>query len=148
MSNTISVRFYPPRIDDEALDSLRSLALTLADRAPRFTTWLVEFCDEETRRRIRAAIDDLRECDLPQIDIAEWSNADIGEAVVAVTILSMSLSDASVGEFLDRLCMFFGRYAAHRLGAYDRLQASCRGLLSTVETRRRLGIPIMLSPLS
>ena len=148
MTTALVIRFYPPRINDEALDNLRSLALTLADRAPRFTTWLVEFCDEETRRRIQSQVGDLRERDLPQIDCTTWSNSDIGLAVVAITILSMSVSDPTVGEFLDRLCMFFSRYAAHRLGAYDRLQASCRGLLSTVETRRRLGIPIMLSPLS
>ena len=74
-----------------------------AGKAPRFTTWLVEFIDEETSRRIYAQIDDLRECDLPQIDCTTWSSSDIGEAVVAVNMLSMSVSDASAGEFMDRL---------------------------------------------
>src|SRR5438132_9452288 len=88
---TLSVKFYPPRIDDDALLVLRDLAAeTLHSVAPRFITWLVDWCDGEFLRRLCGMSDDVQEADLPQIPIFGWTDRDVAEALVAVTHLSFT----------------------------------------------------------
>jgi hypothetical protein len=119
MSNLFgpAVDFDPAAIGDAALAELRQLTVrrVLPD-AGEFGTWLHRWCDAEQARRQRGARN-LVKHDLALPPAPEWSDAQVADALAAVTTLSYSVTDSAIGQMVDRLVLVIADEAAARLKA-------------------------------
>jgi hypothetical protein len=77
-----------------------------------FGNWLFLFCDREQYRRAvghKPARDTLLQ------SVVDLSNRELAAALRAITILSYTVKDESVGDFIDRIVFVITLEAASRL---------------------------------
>ena len=128
MSNPFlpTVSFDPAVISDAALAELRQIALRrVMPLAGEFGTWLHHWCDHEQALRQSGVArgKTMTKHDLASPPVAQWSDGDVGQALVAVTTLSYALEDIAAGGLVDRLVLVISEQAAARLFAKQEQQA-------------------------
>jgi len=118
MSAFPPVQFDPRRLTDETLAALRRLTTDRIDgMAPRFGEWLYRWCDAEAYWRSTDAEHRPARHALAVPPAAEWSTADLVDALHATICMEFLAQPEAVGVFLDRL----------RLGLAEVLKDRFRG---------------------
>ncbi|MCC6228524.1 MAG: hypothetical protein IT432_04780 [Phycisphaerales bacterium] len=116
----IAVGKYLSAVPDTALDKLRELTSEkIARRAPKFGAWLIDTLDDERVRRLRSATGIPREPDMPSLDMFAWSAAEVGDAIIAASVLTEVVVDPTMRAFLRRVNGIVVALAAHRLARID-----------------------------
>jgi hypothetical protein len=112
-----SIEFDASSISDNALADLRGLVVRrVLPAAGAFGSWLHNWCDAEQSRRQRGGEPFVRvKHDLAMPPAPTWTNAELGEALEVVNRLSYAVTDASVGQLVDRLVLVITGEAASRL---------------------------------
>ena len=113
--------FNPATISDEGLKDLRLRCIDrLAPLAPRLGDWLHGWCDAEQVRRVETPDQTkARHAAAIPLDVREWTDADVGQAMLAITIASFTPADVGAGHLLDRLCLVLATECQRRLAGKD-----------------------------
>ena len=87
------LHFYPPRLRELDLETLRDNAERNQALASRFSDWMIDFV--ETERRRREAIDgEIREAELPQVDWRSWSEFDLSRGLMCSMALVHTIEES------------------------------------------------------
>jgi len=97
------LKSYPPRWSDAFVAMLAAWGLKVYESAPRLGAWLDDLATAEQLRRLKEDSDNPVEVTPVVIPVTEWTNEELGRALVAVNALSYSTSDYAVGRFVDQL---------------------------------------------
>jgi hypothetical protein len=105
----------PSSIRPADLQAIRKLAFDrIQEIAPKFGTWLYQWCDSEqaaraggTRRTVKHA------CCVPPL--TEYSDAELGQTLQAITRLAFLPAGEAFGQFVDRLLQVISERASERL---------------------------------
>ena len=110
------LRIDPREIPDVTLARFRKLVVTkVLPLAPRFAEWLVSWCSAEEYHRRRDPKHRHVKHLLGLPLWGRWSNSEIGQALRAITILSLIPMHGSLDDLLDRLTLAISEEAADRL---------------------------------
>ena len=112
----VLVGVYPPNLSLAALRSLHRLLRQNNERAKRFCRWLDEVIVREMKRRVGERRGCFVEAQLPEIDIRNWSDAEVGAALVVAAVLVDAVRDPAMATFMRRLVFVLSVEARDRLG--------------------------------
>lgn len=112
----VLVGVYPPNLSPQSLRVLHRLLNRNNPRARRFCRWLDKVIVREMKRRIRERHGQFVEAELPEIDLDDWSNSDVGAGLVVAAVLADAVRDAGMAGFMRRLVFLFSVEARNRLG--------------------------------
>ncbi len=113
---SVLVGVYPPNLSLRSLRTLHRLLRQNNRRARRFCIWLDRVIVREMRRRIWERRGEYVEARLPEIDLHNWSDAEVGAGLVAAAVLLEAVCDATMSTFMRRLVFLFSVEARERLG--------------------------------
>jgi hypothetical protein len=113
--NAPPVVFDPTIIEDEVLAELRRESFTMMDAAPRFGAWLHRWTEHEQLIRAgeKPRQPDVHSRCLPPLP--DWSDAEIGQALLVCAQFIYVAGDAALGAFADRLTLAICGDAGRRL---------------------------------
>ena len=112
----VLVGVYPPNLSLRSLRTLHRLLRQNNERARKFCRWLDRVAVREMRRRIRERHGQYVEAQLPEIDMQNWSNAEVGAGLVVAVVLADAMHDACMSAFMWRLVFLFSVEARERMG--------------------------------
>ena len=112
----VLVGIYPPNLNPRSLRSLHRLLKRSNQRARKFCGWLDGVIVREMRRRVRERCGQFVEAELPEIDLHNWSDAEVGAGLVVAAVLVDAVRDHGMAAFMRRLVFLFSVEARERLG--------------------------------
>lgn len=114
------IRVYPPQWSDDAVGLISAWGLKAYESAPRLGAWLTDLATGEQERRLHASYGRLIEVTPVVLPFTQWNNRELGQALVATSVLSYATTDHVVGKFFDRLVQAINVAAAARLNRNGR----------------------------
>lgn len=116
MSNAIAIKTYPPNLSTGDLLTVMTIARDSFASCPPLLRWMNKHVQAELDRRDAEGTDAPREVEVPEINCASWSNAELARALIATGAARDNTREHRVlNQFLSEIAFVVQTWCAQRL---------------------------------